>query len=126
MLSVQHLLNLNDVYHALVKHGETGLADAVKDILTTQQAARAKRRASAGTGRPCKVYAIAVQPGGTWHAQGMRAAHKIVKEKLIDLGAGQQCPASAASLGAMVARAGHWATLVDTVNGTLTITVQPA
>lgn len=132
MLSSNETLVIMEARTALLKHGDTELAERLDTVLLNAAKARAsvsaarQRSAEAKAGRPPAARLIVeVEPGYAVECLGAKAAHAAVAEALSQLGDKRVLP-SANSMGVMLSRQGAWTTLADTDNGTVSITVRRA
>ena len=106
--------------------------DEVNEVLTDldtallasarQAADRAKPRTTRGQGRPPIAFAVEMEPGWRSVVHGIRAAAELVNTTLTDLklrgGPSQQV------LSVALSRNGYWMRLVETDNGTASLTVR--
>lgn len=133
MLSVTHQELLMRIRATLAgsKDAElTALAKELDALLLSDAATRAsvsRRKSKGGTdasGRtPTVNYAIEVEPGSTQRVVGSHAAHVALGEALRAAGVERRLPALH-SLRVSMSRNGHWSTLADTDNGTVSVTLR--
>lgn len=130
MLNTSETLLMMRAQAALVTHGEAALAAELGAVLMANaeakvsvQAARSQSPGGAGGRPPAARLLVEVEPGYVVECLGAKAAHAAVAQALQDMGDRRALP-SANSMGVMLSRHGAWTTLVDTDNGTVSITVR--
>lgn len=112
--------------------GDAALAAEINDALLASAQHRASvasstraARGKGSRGAPTRAFVIDLEPGPRLLAQGAKAASAVLAEQVTKLGAKRTLP-TAGSLAVMVSRDGHWTTLLETDNGTVSVTVQYA
>lgn len=133
MLSSDSLLTLQRCQTALTAHGEAELAKALGAVLAAQLAHRAsvgaaavdraKAKADKGGAGKGLAFAIELQPGWRRVVNGSGNAHRALEEALAEVGALAMLP-KATSLSVTLSRSGSWWRVVDTDNGTVTVSVR--
>lgn len=112
---------------ALRAHPDTGLAPhaaELEGLALASAEAKAQilgRSTKAGPGRPGLPFAIALEPGWQRLVDGAAETAQIVNGELANAG---RALTTAAAIQQAISRNGFWLTLLDTDNGTLTLTVR--
>lgn len=132
MLKTAWISQLTKAVSLLLEHGEAEAAKALNNVLAEDAAHRAAiseaqstRQRKPGTGAPTKRYRVELEPGWTMHVDGAKAAAQAVADTLKELGS-KRTPPKATSMGVALSRQGQWFALIDTDNGTVSLTVSRA
>jgi hypothetical protein len=111
-------------------HDLTALGQALDGLLTRHTAhsaavaaAAAARPKTSKRGAPALRYTVDVEPGPRSVVAGAASALAEVKQVLTQLGEQRRWLPSQAGFAAMLSKNGSWHTLVETVDGTVAITV---